>query len=147
MLNRLQAMLHHPHPGLKGKVIDNHIILDICDKDVHYWSPQLNFRVEPDEDDPSKAYIMGIIGPRPAVWTMFMFIYFSTGIIGFIVSSYGFSKWMLGTYSWTMWAFPIAILFMLTAYLAGKFGERLGADQIDLLKDFIREAMRREGEE
>jgi hypothetical protein len=126
---------------LEGHLVDNHIILDIVGDQVHYWSPQLNFRIEADEEDDSKSVVSGLIGPRPPVWTMFMFIYFSTGVIGFFVSSYGLSKWMLGDLSYTLLAFPLAILFMLTAYRAGKYGEKLGAEQIEMLKDFIREAI------
>lgn len=141
MLARLDAMVKTSHPGLKGKLVDNHIILDIIGPEVHFWSPHLNFRVEPDEENPENSYVMGIIGPRPAVWTMFMFIYFSIGILSFIIGSYGVSKWMLGTWSWTLWAFPSGILFMLTAYLSGQYGEKLGADQVEILKQFIRDAI------
>ncbi|MEZ5059578.1 MAG: hypothetical protein R2879_21300 [Saprospiraceae bacterium] len=60
MLARLDAMLKTKHPGLKGKLVDNHIILDIIGPEVHYWSPHLNFRVEPDENNPENSYVMGI---------------------------------------------------------------------------------------
>lgn len=71
-----------------------------------------------------------------------MFIYFSVGMAGFVISSYGISNWMLGTFSYTLFAFPLAILFMMTAYRAGKYGESLGSDQIELLKQFVRDAIR-----
>jgi len=124
---------------IKGKVIDNHIILDIHDNEIHYWSPQLNFRIEEDDENKGQSIIAGLIGPRPKVWTLFVFIYFSLGIIGFFVSSIGVSKWMLDEYSPTLWAFPVAVLFMLTANKAGKYGESLGKDQVELLKQFIRD--------
>ena len=122
-------------------MVDNHIILDIVGNEVHYWSPQLNFRVEEDRLDPNKTIVTGLIGPRPGVWTLFMFIYFSIGILGFFISCFGVSRWMLGEYSHLVLALPIAILFMLTAYKAGKYGERLGADQIEALKQFIRQVI------
>jgi len=127
---------------VKAKLIGNHIILDIIDADIHYWSPQLNFRIEEDEDNPENTILAGLIGPRPKVWTLFVFIYFALGIIGFFISSYGVSKWMLDEYSHTLWAFPIAILFMLTAYTAGKQGEKLGAEQMEFLKQFIRDTLK-----
>jgi len=140
-VDRIKTLLKQTPKNIKGKLVDNHIILDITGSDVHYWSPQLNFRVEVDEDDESQTILAGLIGPRPTVWSMFMFIYFVTGIIGFFISSYGVSKWMIGGYSHLIWAFPIAILFMLTAYKAGKIGEQLGSDQIEMLKDFIRKCI------
>lgn len=127
--------------NISGKIIDNHVILNIIGEEAHYWSPQLNFRVEQDEQIQNHSVVSGLIGPKPEVWTLFMFVYFSVGILGFFISSYGVSKLILGTYSPFLLAFPIAILFMLTAYQAGKYGEQLGADQIELLKQFVREAI------
>ena len=127
--------------AVRGTVVDYHVILDIPQRDRHYWSPQLNFRIELDEENPEHTEVKGLIGPRPAVWTMFMFIYFSIGAIGFFVSAFGISHWMLGKYSHTVLALPIAALIMLTAYLAGKQGEKLGHDQIEVLKQFIRDVL------
>lgn len=140
-MERLKSLLDNAPKNIRGSIIDNHIVLNIAGDDVHYWSPQLNFRVEKHEQDHDHSIISGLIGPRPGVWTLFMFIYFSIGIAGFFISSFGLSKWLLGEYSHSLLAFPIAILFMLTAYLAGKYGEKLGKDQIIILKQFVNEAI------
>lgn len=134
-------MLEKPPPILQGKIVDNHVILDITDEEVHYWSPQLHFRVEADEEHPGKSVLLGLIGPRPPVWTMFVFIYLIIGLIGFGISSYGISKWMLGEATFYLWGFPISLLFMLSAYKAGKYGEQLGKDQVEVLKQFVREVI------
>ncbi len=117
------------------------IKLDIPKNDRHYWSPQMNIRLEKDEEDETKTILRVLIGPRPAVWTMFTFIYFALGILGFSLAFWGFSKWMLGEFSHWVWAFPISLAFMLTAYLSGKYGEKLGHDQMEVLKDFLRAAL------
>ncbi|MFB0908747.1 MAG: hypothetical protein QMB03_10820 [Spirosomataceae bacterium] len=49
---------------------------------------------------------------------------------------------MLGKESYLIWAFPIAILFMLSAFLTSKYGERLAKDQTEILKYFVRETVR-----
>ena len=134
-------MLEDKPEGIKGKIVGNLIILDISDEKIHYWSPHLTFRVEKSPEKKEHTILSGLIGPRPNVWTMFMFVYFFTGILGFFISSYGIAQYNLGKFSYTLFAFPIAIVFMLTAYRAGKFGEQLGAEQIESLKDFIREAV------
>ncbi|MEL6275187.1 MAG: hypothetical protein AAFU03_08800 [Bacteroidota bacterium] len=121
--------------------MDNHVIQDIIDKYIHYWSTQLIFRIEQDETAPNQTIISGLIGPRPKVWTLFMFIYFSIGIIGFFIFSAGVAKLMLGQYSLTLLALPITTLVMLSAYKAGKYGEKLGEDQVELLKQFIKKAI------
>lgn len=145
-MHKIEDLIKHSPKNIKGKIVKEHVILEIIGEDVHYWSPQLNFRVETSEFEPDTTIVSGLIGPRPAVWTMFMFIYFSVGTIGFFVASYGFSKIMLGHYSNLVLALPIAILFMLSAYQVGKYGERLAKDQIDLLKQFIRDALKNEEE-
>lgn len=138
---RITDLMHASSDRVVGKVVDDHIILDIPEADVHYWSPQLNFRLEEDFENPKHTVVQGLIGPRPAVWTLFMFIYFSLGIAGFVIGTFGAARWMLGTFSPLVWAIPIAFLFMLTAYKAGKYGESLGADQIEILKQFVRDAL------
>jgi len=139
---RFKKLIESKRGLLKAQVIQDHIILDIIDRDSHYWSPQINFRIEEDEFNPGTTIIAGIIGPTPKVWTMFVFIYASLAIVGFFVSSHGVSQWMLDKYSHTIWAFPIALLLMLTAYLVGREGESLGAEQIEFLKDLLREALK-----
>ena len=139
---RFKALIESKRGLVKAKMIQDHIILDIIDKDSHYWSPQMNFRVEEDEFNPGTTIIAGIIGPTPQVWTLFVFIYASLAIIGFFISSHGVSQWMLDKYSHSIWAFPIAIVLMLTAYLAGREGESLGAEQVEFLKDLVREALK-----
>lgn len=115
--------------------------MDIVGEEVHYWSPQLNFRVEKEDDGEERTVIAGIIGPRPNVWTLFMFVYFSIGIAGFFITSYGISRYMLGEYSHALWGLPLAAIIMATAYQAGKFGEKLGAEQVDYLKGFVSKAV------
>ena len=141
IMNRIPELLEKSTQQVVGKIVDNHIILDIVEEEVHYWSPQLNFRVESDELDEEITVVSGLIGPRPAVWTMFMFIYFLLGLIGFVVGSFGVAKTMLGNYSNLLLAFPISILFMLSAYKVGKYGEQLAKDQIEILKQFVRDTI------
>jgi hypothetical protein len=141
---RVRQLLDGSPHHVNGKIIGDHIILDITGEDVHFWSPQLNFRVEENEEADSPTVIAGLIGPRPSTWTLFMFVYFSVGIAGFFITSYGISRYMVGEPSWAVWGLPVAALFMLTAYQAGKLGERLGAEQVEELKQFVREAVGRD---
>jgi len=141
VLLRIAGLMEESKNHIVGVVLDKHIILDIPEATRHYWSPQLNFRVESDSENPAQTVVKGLVGPRPAVWSMFMFIYFFVGTIGFFIAMFGFSKWSLGEYSNLVLALPIAIIFMLTAYLSGKYGERLGKDQIEILKQFVRDAL------
>ena len=83
VMEHIRTLLAETPNHITGKIIGDHVILDITGEDVHYWSPQLNFRVEEDEDTSGKTLVAGLIGPRPSVWTLFMFLYFSIGLAGF----------------------------------------------------------------
>lgn len=141
ILQRIKSMLKESHPHMKGKVVQNHVIIDVEESEAHFWSPQMSFRVEEDEEDPSYSRIIGLIGPKPTVWTLFMFFYFAIGGAGFVAFSYGVSKYLMGEHSNLIWALPIAIIFMLTAFLAGRSGEKLGHDQIEVQKEFVKEVL------
>ena len=48
---------------------------------------------------------------------------------------------MVGERSVAIYGLPLAAVIMLTAYQAGQFGERLGAEQVHWLKHFVRDAV------
>lgn len=141
IMDRLKTLIDKSPPNIRGKVVKDHVVLDIIGNDVHYWSPQLDFRIEKIDNDESSCTVAGLIGPRPAVWTLFMFVYFAIGIIGFFISMYGMSQYMLGEYTFLIWAFPIALLFIGTIYITAKFGEKKAEKQTEILKQFVREAI------
>lgn len=124
-----------------GKITDTHVTIGIQGEERHFWSPHLDFRIEADEDDPEQTIIAGLIGPSPNVWTLFMFFYFGIALLGFVLFSYGVSNWMMGNTTDYLWALPVTFLIMASAYKAGEYGERLGADQIEELKDILKKAL------
>jgi len=140
-MDRVELLLQSTSPHMKGVVANDLIILNITGEEVHYWSPRLTFRVEEDIDDENHTKVAGLIGPRPPVWTLFMFIYFFVGTVGFFISTFALSKILMGQKSYLIAAFPVTIVFLLTAYFAGKYGEKLAKDQMEILKDFVREVI------
>jgi hypothetical protein len=142
VMANIREMLAKKPAHIQGHIIDHHVILDIVGEEVHYWSPQLNFRIEKDEDKLEQTIVAGLIGPRPGVWTLFVFIYFAIALAGFVLFSIGMSKWLLGGYSHMIWALPVAVLAMLSAYRVGKYGESLAEQQTEILKGFVREAIK-----
>ncbi|MEZ4883317.1 MAG: hypothetical protein R3E32_01180 [Chitinophagales bacterium] len=142
ILEKIQLKLNEDNAPCKGSVVTHHVILDIPIKDRHYWSPQLHLEVEEDEEKEKGSLVRGIIGPRPAVWTLFLFIYAVIGIIGLMVSLYGLSKWSLGEFSIALFGLPIAFVLMSSAYLTSRYGEKLGHEQVEILKDFLRAALK-----
>ncbi len=141
VMSRAKQLLQNTPDNIKGVKANDLIILNIAGDDVHYWSPQLNLRIEADDENEEQTKVSGLIGPRPAVWTLFMFIYFVVGTLGLFISSFAVSKIMMGVSSNLIAVFPITIVFLLTAYGVGKYGERLAKDQMELLKDFVRQVV------
>lgn len=142
IIRRIQLKLDEPHAPCVGKISMDHVFLDIPQVDQHFWSPQMSFYLEPDETDPNKTQIRGLFGPKPSVWTLFLFFYLAVGLVGMVFSMYGFSKWSLGTFSYAIYGLPVALVVMSTAYFMGKSGEKLGEDQILILKQFFKAALK-----
>ena len=141
IIQRVQSRLDDPASTCVGKISMDHVFLDIPAEDQHFWSPQMSFYLEEDEEKEGFTRIRGLFGPKPSVWTLFLFFYLAIGLLGLGFSMYGFSKWSLGDYSHTIWGLPISLILISTAYLAGKSGEKLGSDQILILKKFLKQAL------
>ena len=119
-----------------SKIVDGHIIIDIPVEDNHFWSPQLNIEVEKVDDE--RTVVRGLFGPKPQVWTLFMFFHFAVAVafIGFSVMAY--VKWSLkSSYSFPLF-FVIALpIFWLVMYFLGRIGRNKGSKQMKELKLFM----------
>lgn len=121
---------------LKGSIVAGHIFIRIPAKDDHFWSPQLHLEVVELTDQRSE--LKGLFGPKPQVWTLFMFVHFilAVGFIGFLAMLY--SKFTLKESP----VFPISMLVgiaivWLLLYLFGNFGKETGKKQMKRLHDFM----------
>ena len=139
---RLQDQLDEEDNEILGYIVMGSVVLNVPEREQHYWSPQISFQVDEVENDPNKSHVHGLIGPRPNVWTMFMFIYFLIGVVGLFTCLFGLTKWNLGEFHPAVWAGPAAIVLMSTAYIASQYGQKLGHDQVEQLKEFVRKAIK-----
>jgi hypothetical protein len=53
-----------------GNTLLNHAYLKIPEHEQNYWSPELHITVEAVEGG---SLVNGVVGPKPKIWTMFMF--------------------------------------------------------------------------
>ena len=119
-----------------SKIVDGHIVIDVPVDENHFWSPQLNIEIEKLEDN--KTIVKGLFGPKPQVWTLFMFFHFAVAVafIGFSVMAY--VQWSLKTdYSLAMFmviALPVLWIMM---YFFGRWGKSTGHKQMEELHDFM----------
>ena len=54
--------------------VDHHVFIKIPKAKQHYWSPQLDLEIQSFEE--GKSVLRGLFGPKPSVWTLFMFLHF-----------------------------------------------------------------------
>jgi hypothetical protein len=120
--------------------VDNHVFIRIPNKDQHFWSPQLHLEI--DELDDSKSELKGLFGPKPSVWTMFMFFHFAVIGLFVIVGVWAYSNWSLKTdygLQLGLMAALVGVWFFL--YFAGRIGKKKGADEMKQLCSFLEDTL------
>ena len=120
--------------NIKARFIEGHATLYLPAAEAHYWSPQLTLSINASEEG---AVLRGIYGPRPAVWTMFVFFYSLIGFAILIIALFGFSNLSLGNSAKILWLIPVLVIIFLSLYLISFFGQRLGRDQMVTLHEFV----------
>lgn len=120
-----------------GKINRNFITLQLPLEEQHYWSPTLTVTLEEYE---KVTTIRGLYGPRPTVWTMFVFFYSIIGLATLVIGTVGLSYKMLDKPTTILWWVPILAVIFLTLYLVAYFGQKLGHQQIEKLHTFFENA-------
>jgi hypothetical protein len=119
-----------------GNIVDSHIFISVSKKDEHFWSPQLHLEII--EETENTSLLKGLFGPKPQVWTFFMFIHFVIGI-----SFLGFSVLLYTRISLNKSiVFPLTMVLVLPfvwtiLYFLGKIGKDTGKKQMKKLHDFM----------
>ena len=120
--------------------VDNHVFIRIPAEKQHFWSPQLHLEIE--EIDDTKSELRGLFGPKPSVWTMFMFFHFAVIGLFLIVGVWAYTNWSLKTdygIQIGMMGGLIAVWFLL--YFAGRAGKAKGKEEIKLLCGFLEDTL------
>ena len=114
----------------------NQLFIDVPPEKSHFWSPQLQIEIE--KDPAGETKIKGIVGPKPHVWTMFMFLYFLAGA-GLIFSFiwYYVHKTMDEPSDLQFYVMIGFLVLLILIYLAGQIGKRMARQQTEELKMFL----------
>lgn len=123
---------------LEGQVVQEHAFIRIPIEQQHYWSPELHVWAR---NEDTETIVYGVVGPKPKIWTMFMFFY--TGVLtsAFFGSSYGIIQLMLGMEAPFLWSIPLGILGVALIYGAAQYGQGKGKKQMGELQDFLNSAV------
>jgi hypothetical protein len=140
LIKKFTVQLKETYPEYRSKVIGNHIVIDVPKSGETFWSPQLHAEIVSEK---GITYAKGILGPKPIVWTFFMFLHFVvafTFIIFFVVF---YSNWLLGKeYTFAMVMCVLMPVVWVIFYLGGQLGKKKGYTQMrdlqTLLNDIIK---------
>lgn len=137
-LARLRRKLTDKESHCCGTVLAEHVEITICDRDRHFWSPQISLTAEPQERG---VVFRGRIGPQPHVWTMLVALYAVIGFGTLFALVFAASQYMVDRTLWALWALPAGAAFTALVYLIAGVGQRLGADETHTLMAFVDETL------
>ena len=140
VLNKIEKLLSNQNKVV-GKIKGNHIFLSIPEIDQHFWSPAMEVVVEQIEDNENQSSIRCLLGPKQTVWMMVMFFYISVAVILLFGGMYGLVKWNMGHETNLLWLIPGGIIAEGLIYLATKWGQKQGRDQMLYLVSFLYHAI------
>ena len=136
VINRFSNKFKDDNCKFRGSIVDEHVFISVSIKDEHFWSPQLHLEIL--EKEENKSLLKGLFGPKPQVWTLFMFIHFVIGIsfLGFCVMLYTRISLKSSVF------FPVLMMIILpliwvVLYFLGKIGKDTGKKQMEDLHDFM----------
>ena len=119
---------------IKGSTLENHAYLGIPEEKQKYWSPEMHVTVETLEEG---ALVRGVIGPKPKIWTMYMFFYSAVVVMFFLGAALGVSQWMLKMEAPWLWSMPVCIILYLLVIAAAKYGQYKSQTQMKSIVDFL----------
>ena len=134
----LKEQLSKPDKDCEGKVMTGFATIYPVQKDQHYWSPQLTLTMEETENG---SLIKGLYGPKPSVWTMFVFFYSLIGFLTIIATLISLSYWSLGIDSMMIWSVPLLLGLFLSFYLVAYAGQKFGHKQMVYVHRFVEECL------
>ncbi len=135
---KFKAALDGDQASCLGRVYPTSVRLFLPYEERHYWSPQLSLTFEEEENGTT---LRGLYGPRPTVWTMFVFFYAIIGLGVLVVGMIGLSYISLGKPGTILWWVPVMLVVFLTLYLVAYFGQKLGRKQMITLHRFAEKSL------
>ncbi|MFY0602925.1 MAG: ABC transporter ATP-binding protein [Flavobacteriaceae bacterium] len=124
----------------KTKIVDGHIFIDVPDKAAHFWSPQLHLEVV--EKSEHSCVVKGLFGPKPQVWTLFMFLHFIIGTAFLIFAIMLYVRYSLHE----RFAFPLIMVIALPIvwvlmYFLGRIGRDTGQKQMKEMQVLLKQSL------
>lgn len=122
----LQAFAENS-PDIEVRGFSGFIGLHIAENNRHVWSPRLLLDLKSNEF--GKTTIEGVYGPESDIWSVYLYGYLITGLLGTFSGALGWAQIVIGTPPWGLWVLATMSLLAGGLYLAAQFGQKLGAWQ------------------
>ena len=122
----LRSLAAHA-PGLEVKSFPEFIGLHIAAKDRRYWSPRLFLSLAPTPEGATR--IEGIYGPEIEIWSVFLYGYLITGLLGTFSGIYGCAQLLIEEPPAAFYVTGSMAVIAGLLYLAAQLGQKLGAWQ------------------
>lgn len=114
-------------PTLVVKPFPGFIGIHVPDAERKQWSPRLFLSLEPAPGGGTR--IEGIYGPEIEIWSVFLYGYLATGLLGTFSGILGVCQHLLGQRPWGLWVCAAMAAGALLLYLGAQLGQKLGAWQ------------------
>ena len=140
----LKKFLREKSTTFSGNINSEVAIITVKNDRSDYWKPNLSLRTETDREE-NRTVIRGIFGPSSAVWTFFMFLYFIFGIFWMVFITIWFVEKQINSSDFP-WALPLSfamLVLMLLTYLASLIGQRKARKEMQQLREFAEESIKR----
>lgn len=119
---------------------DDHVFIKIPKDKQHFWSPQLDLEIYQFEGE--KTEVRGLFGPKPSVWTLFMFLHFAVVGLGIGLGVWAYSNASLkNPYHIQLLALFLLIIGWFALYFAGRMGKSAGKKEMIALHQFMRQTL------
>jgi hypothetical protein len=122
----LQSVARHS-PGFDVKDFPGFIGLHIGENERRYWSPRLFLVLDATAEGTTRIH--GTYGPEIEVWSVFLYGYLITGLLGTFAGILGFAQIVIETTPWGLWVLGAAMVVGVLLYLGAQLGQKLGAWQ------------------
>jgi hypothetical protein len=141
ILTEFKENLALPECPYTSKIVNQHIVIDVPENEEHFWSPQLYVEIEREDD---LTIVKGILGPKPKIWTFFMFLHFIVAILFFVFFVIAYSRWSLDQeYTFSLIMCVLMPVVWVGLYLFGQLGKKFGHDQMVGLHQLLLRALSR----
>ncbi len=136
VLKQFEEVFAKKKHKFKTKLIGGHIVVDVPQEEDHFWSPQLMIEIV-EEDE--KTILKGLFGPKPQVWTMFMFFHFAVGLAFFVFLIMAYTQYSLKQeYQFAMYMCIAMPIIWVIFYVFGQLGKKKGYNQMLEMDAFVR---------